>query len=129
MTKSDELMRVIDNYASRPHFEKPQYREDVVAALEAALKPGNVVILWANFPAYLIDKCEGDTISEEGLQRALAEMLRDPQYTAPQAQTEAMKPEKPERLTDEWLDFHCFSRADARIVETAVRKQFGVNDE
>jgi hypothetical protein len=38
---------------------------------------------WENFPAYLIDHCEGDTISEVGLQRALADMLKDPKYTNP----------------------------------------------
>lgn len=35
---------------------------------------------WENFPAYLIDKCEGDTISEEGLQQALASMAKDERY-------------------------------------------------
>lgn len=35
---------------------------------------------WENFPAYLIDKCEGDTISEEGLQQALASMAKDQRY-------------------------------------------------
>lgn len=35
---------------------------------------------WENFPAYLIDKCEGDTISEEGIQRAVADMARDARY-------------------------------------------------
>lgn len=42
-------------------------------------------VAWENFPAYLIDHCEGDTISEEGIQRALSRMLADPKYTAPQA--------------------------------------------
>lgn len=36
--------------------------------------------VWANFPCYLIDHCEGETITEEGLQRALAAMLKDPKY-------------------------------------------------
>ena len=40
-------------------------------------------VAWENFPGYLIDKCEGETITEEGLQRALADMLADPYY-APQ---------------------------------------------
>jgi hypothetical protein len=35
---------------------------------------------WENFPAYLIDKCEGDTISEEGVQHALAAMAKDERY-------------------------------------------------
>lgn len=35
---------------------------------------------WENFPSYLIDKCEGDTISEEGIQRAVADMAKDARY-------------------------------------------------
>lgn len=41
-----------------------------------------VAVPWDNFPAYLIDHCEGQTITEEGLQRALAAMLANPQYAA-----------------------------------------------
>lgn len=41
---------------------------------------------WENFPAYLIDKCEGDTISEEGLQHALAAMAKDERYCTPARQ-------------------------------------------
>lgn len=37
-------------------------------------------VLWENFPAYLIDHCEGDIVTEEGIQRALANMLDDPKY-------------------------------------------------
>lgn len=46
--------------------------------------PAAVAVPWDNFPAYLIDHCEGDTITEEGLQRALAAMLADPQYAPAQ---------------------------------------------
>ncbi|WP_171963133.1 hypothetical protein [Bordetella trematum] len=42
-------------------------------------------VAWENFPAYLIDHCEGDTITEEGIQRALSNMLIDQKYAAPQA--------------------------------------------
>lgn len=35
---------------------------------------------WDQFPAYLIDKCEGSTIYEESLQDWLADMLKDPDY-------------------------------------------------
>lgn len=41
-----------------------------------------VAVPWDNFPAYLIDHCEGQTITEEGLQRALSAMLANPQYAA-----------------------------------------------
>ncbi|KXJ63036.1 hypothetical protein AXY46_03185 [Achromobacter xylosoxidans] len=56
------------------------------AALASAPVAGEAQsVAWENFPAYLIDHCEGDTISEEGLQRALGKMLADPKYAAPQA--------------------------------------------
>lgn len=37
-------------------------------------------VAWDKFPAYLIDHHEGDVITEEGLQFALAAMLADPKY-------------------------------------------------
>ena len=52
--------------------------------------------IWANFPCYLIDHCEGDTINEEGLQRALSDMLADPKYATPTAAT----PAAPGEVTD-----------------------------
>ena len=42
--------------------------------------------VWQMFAAYLIDKCEGEVITEEGLQRSLADMLADPAYAAAFAQ-------------------------------------------
>ena len=50
---------------------------------------------WDNFPSYLIDHCEGDTITEEGLQRALAAMLLNPQYSSadPAAPVELPEPD------------------------------------
>ena len=39
-------------------------------------------VRWDLFPGYLIDHCEGDLLSEEGLQSALAGMLKDSQYLA-----------------------------------------------
>ena len=55
--------------------------------------------IWANFPAYLIDHCEGEVITEEGLQRALSDMLQSPQYKAQPAV-------EPVAITDEQdLDF------------------------
>ena len=55
---------------------------DEVRTLRAAPAPAAVAVPWENFPAFLIDHCEGDIISEEGLQSALAAMLADPQYAA-----------------------------------------------
>lgn len=58
-------------------------QDDRIEELEEALaarQPAGVAFPWENFPAYLIDKCEGDTISEEGLQQALAAMAKDERY-------------------------------------------------
>ncbi|WP_420994084.1 hypothetical protein ACKI2N_001820 [Cupriavidus sp. 30B13] len=35
-----------------------------------------IIIAWDKFPSWLIDHCEGQTITEEGLQAALADMLK-----------------------------------------------------
>ncbi|WP_353099147.1 Lar family restriction alleviation protein [Stenotrophomonas lactitubi] len=63
------------------------YKENFISdwnrrALSAQPSPGGqgAPFPWENFPAYLIDKCEGDTISEEGLQQALAAMATDERY-------------------------------------------------
>ncbi|HEL5401698.1 TPA: hypothetical protein UOJ25_001812 [Stenotrophomonas maltophilia] len=72
---------------------------------------------WENFPAYLIDKCEGDTISEEGLQHALAAMAEDERYCRA-----ARQPTDGLSWADYWIergqsdvahDFEAFSRAEA----------------
>lgn len=52
----------------------------VAALLSAAPAAPVVGFPWENFPSFLIDKCEGDTITEERLQRAAADMLNDPKY-------------------------------------------------
>ncbi|MBT2142736.1 MULTISPECIES: hypothetical protein [unclassified Rhodanobacter] len=44
---------------------------------------------WDNFPSWLIDKCEGETITEEFLQRQVAAMLEDSRYNAPPAEPAA----------------------------------------
>ena len=58
-------------------------RAELVAALSRQAPAAPAEAAWANFPSYLIDHCEGETITEEGLQRWLAEMLADPKYTGP----------------------------------------------
>jgi len=35
---------------------------------------------WENFPCYLIDKCEGETVTEESLHDWLADFLKNPRY-------------------------------------------------
>ncbi|MBC8737038.1 hypothetical protein F6X40_09475 [Paraburkholderia sp. UCT31] len=42
--------------------------------------PMSLTCVWENFPGYLIDHCEGEVISEEFLQHALAAMLKNEQY-------------------------------------------------
>ena len=75
--------------------EKEHYRNVVRAvpsngALAAPAQP--VTVPWENFPSYLIDHCEGDVISEEGLQFALSKMLSNPQYAPqPAAQTQTQE--------------------------------------
>lgn len=57
------------------------------AMLAAAPQPAQqepVANVWEMFAAYLIDKCEGEIITEEGLQHSLADMVADPNYAAPQ---------------------------------------------
>lgn len=54
----------------------------------------SVPVPWENLPCYLIDKCEGQVISEEFLQRALIAMLSDPQYSG----------EKPFELSREFIN-------------------------
>lgn len=47
--------------------------------------PSGMWTIWESLPGYLIDHCEGETITEERLQRALEAMLKDPQYSMPPA--------------------------------------------
>lgn len=61
-----------------------QMREYARAALGATGNQQVGMFPWENLPAYLIDKCEGDTISEEAIQRAVADMARDARYCPPQ---------------------------------------------
>ncbi|EZP56355.1 hypothetical protein [Delftia sp. RIT313] len=56
------------------------YRDDIWPRADAVAPAAPIP--WDNFPAYLIDHCEGQTITEEGLQRALSAMLANPQYAA-----------------------------------------------
>jgi len=75
------------------HDEPTTFNEDeAIASIEAALaqlplpvqEPVNKsASVWQMFPGYLIENCEGQTITEEGLQRALADMLANPEYTTP----------------------------------------------
>lgn len=61
------------------------YRDDIWPRADAVAPAAPIP--WDNFPAYLIDHCEGQTITEEGMQHALSAMLANPQYagTAPAA--------------------------------------------
>lgn len=63
---------------------------------------------WDQFPAYLIDKCEGSTIYEESMQQWLADMLKDPDYMriAAERASQLVLPAGPvpEELTDDELN-------------------------
>lgn len=70
--------------------EKEALEAMLRTALAAPAQP--VTVPWENFPSYLIDHCEGDVISEEGLQFALSKMLSNPQYAPqPAAQTQTQE--------------------------------------
>lgn len=51
--------------------------ENVVRLLasQPSAQPSAEAVRWDLFPGWLIDHCEGDTITEEGLQKALSDML------------------------------------------------------
>lgn len=60
-----------------------QYSAELDSLLTAPRQPGEMGagvpadgVRWDLFPAWLIDHCEGETITEEGLQSALADMLK-----------------------------------------------------
>ena len=65
---------------------------DKMLSPQPAAQAQPVTVPWENFPSYLIDHCEGDVISEEGLQFALSKMLSNPQYAPqPAAQTQTQE--------------------------------------
>lgn len=71
---------LMDSWCGDPETKEAadKQRDRLLSLIDASPKGGSFP--WENFPAYLIDKCEGDTISEEGLQRAVADMAKDPRY-------------------------------------------------
>ena len=84
-----------------------------LAALSRQAPAAPAEAVWANFPSYLIDHCEGATITEEGLQRWLAAMLKDQKYAAPTppAPTQALlgwtRYEKARKLNPaQWAELH-----------------------
>lgn len=76
----------VAHYHHRKHVVKALYQllPVIQAALAATGKQQVGAFPWENLPAYLIDRCEGDTISEEGIQRAVADMAKDARYCQPQ---------------------------------------------
>ncbi|WP_198516553.1 hypothetical protein [Herbaspirillum huttiense] len=59
------------------------YAIQYAAPLALSVGPGPAPVAgvhWDQFPAYLIDECEGKPIYEESLQQWLADMLKDPDY-------------------------------------------------
>lgn len=76
-TNLDEIRVTMAN-GSRDIDQMSAQAGRLLVMLSAQAQP--VTVPWENFPSYLIDHCEGDTISEEGLQFALSKMLSNPQY-------------------------------------------------
>lgn len=76
------LQDAINTMAEGGNQSHVRFLQSLHDSLAAQPSPGgqDASFPWENFPAYLIDKCEGDTISEEGLQEALAAMAKDERY-------------------------------------------------
>jgi hypothetical protein len=103
--------------------------EERALKAEAALKPGEPVdreqwlaIREGHFNAASAEYFDARPQLDSAVNRRIFYAGHCKGYdVAPPAQT-------PPRLTDEWLDVHGLGRGDARLVETAVRKQFGVTE-
>jgi hypothetical protein len=140
MTNIDELMALADEYANRKQWSSTQSaeqkRQELIAALEAALKPGEPVA-WAVYWGFGLERKHSVHFSREtadmvaGQIKSVQKDVR-PLYAAPPAQTQ------PPRLTDKeigsiasqhWAEDGVDPIEFGKSVETAVRKQFGVNDE
>jgi hypothetical protein len=136
--KIAELMQLADSYAHVYAFvgddTMPRRREALKQAIEAALKPGEP-IGWSitcngNHTGNFYQSSEVAEVRLIEANRKYPKDVRtiEPLFAAPPAQT------PPRRLTDYQIsviavdnppDVHIYGRA----IETAVRKQFGVNDE
>ena len=85
------LRNMIDSIGAHGNYSKEStlnFLNQALAEVRAALSApshGEQVRSredWGVFASYLLDKCEGDTISEEFLQRTLHSMFHDPHYGA-----------------------------------------------
>jgi len=119
MTKIDEIMALVHNMASD---------KEIRQALEAALKPGALNKDKARKVAQCAFVIFPHVNGKFPAEQALNELVG---YTAPPAQT----PAPPPRLVDwqieamHWGEMCNRDLSFARAIESAVRKQFGVNDE
>jgi hypothetical protein len=66
---------------------------------------------WDKFASYLIDKHEGDVVSEEMLQRAVSEMLLDPKYVGQRASIDELR-QRMKDANDLWDELGVTSSAD-----------------
>jgi hypothetical protein len=91
MTKIDELMSIADEYANGKQWSSKQYteqkRQELVAALEAALKLGEEPSFWLNENGQL-------SATKGWAERNAPGQKLIPLYTAPPAQT------PPPRMTE-----------------------------
>lgn len=79
-------------------------------------------VRWDLFPSYLIDKHEGGIITEEGLQFAVADMLKDPDYL--RVSGEAAQPEKDAERWREYLRQQYEQRARHATVRQCLDMPF-----
>jgi hypothetical protein len=137
MTKQiDELMALVVEYGVYP---SDVLHQAVQVALEAALKPGVEPIGYR----YKYKNCFGNIVWSFELPRSSDTKVLEtvPVFAAPQAQTDHIvdaNKKVPPRLTDAELEeitgediasSYSGHVETWRAIETAVRKQFGVNDE
>ncbi|EON11949.1 hypothetical protein [Pandoraea sp. SD6-2] len=97
------------------------------AAAPAAQSAGQEAVA-SIFACYLIDHCEGETITEEQVQRWLAAMLANPQYAAP---VNASEPVDMERIRYEgwcegWSEAH---KAKAQEIDKDAARYRWLRDE
>ncbi len=89
---------------------------------ESAAKPVDGV-RWDLFPGYLIDHCEGDTITEEGLQFALARMLKDADYLTAASQATAPAATTPAKETKG--QFHIAVAVEGEHAHISIMQKIG----
>lgn len=80
---------------------------------------------WSKFPAWLIDHHDGDVISEEGLQRALAAMIAAPSIAEKRewpaaAVKDVVAERRRQQIIEHWTPEHDDSYSDHQLTRAAI---------